>query len=227
MESWNWAVEEWEKTLAENPPNPNTAEFDSEKGERYSEQETATEEESDEEKVKPFPLPQRTSRRSSSAHKSSSDESSNKSNYSSSDSRNKTKKCSKTFSKQFNDVNENLGNIEDRLVAMKDTVGNISNEICQASEELRSYKTIQKKHNNALKEAFVNQLHVFEEKSNDKISQLGSEISNLRNDLKESQASRNELESNFSQLGNEIVNVRNDLKESQTSKDELESNFSH
>ena len=115
--------------LRENPPNPLPCDYDSEKFKMISDNESQTEEDSDEEKTEPFPLQRRHSGEDSSSSDSSSDVS-----------RKKPRKNSKKINKQFDYVNENLGNIEGRLVAVEDGVGNVSREVTLANKELKTIK---------------------------------------------------------------------------------------
>ena len=132
-----------------NVPNPLPCDYDSEKNKMISDNESQTEEDSDEEKPIPFSLPQRSHKRSSSSSDSSSDESHRKPN-----------KRKKKVNKRFDDVNENLGNIDGRLVAMEDGVGNISKEICQTNKDLKIKRNHQKTDNDAFKEAFENRSRI-------------------------------------------------------------------
>lgn len=58
VEEWMAADRLWQIRLVNDPPNPLPCNYNSEKGKRYSEDESQNEEEIDEAKVTPFDLPQ-------------------------------------------------------------------------------------------------------------------------------------------------------------------------
>ena len=82
-------------------------------------------------------------------------------------------------------INENLGNIEGKMVSFHDGMENIVKDVNQANKEVKLMKIEQRSHSEELKEAFKNRSQNLEENVNSNFLQFGNEVTILKSELKD------------------------------------------
>ena len=100
-------------------------------------------------------------------------------------------------------VNQNLGNIEGKMVSVDDGMGNVTRDVGLSNKAMKLMKSELKADSESLKEEF-----------NQKLKHVDESIVTMNKAWQsQSQNLEEKVNSNFSQLGNEIVTLKTEMKE--------------